>query len=64
MFSATEDSILTLIYNALSSELSLMKQDYAKGAVAWIRKIPGTFGAVDGGYMIVQDYQVGPPVVN
>ena len=48
-FSATNADIITMIYNVDDKELSIMKQDYDKGAVAWIRKIPGSFSSFQGG---------------
>jgi hypothetical protein len=42
-FSLNSDFIYTLLLENEANELSLMKQGYEKGAVIFVRKIPGTF---------------------
>ena len=56
-FSATGVDIFTMLYNVDDKELSIMKQGYDKGAVAWIRKLPGAFSSFQGGLnTFEQDY--------
>jgi hypothetical protein len=42
-FSATANSIYTLLHDTAENQLSLMKQGYEQGSVIFIRRIPGTF---------------------
>jgi hypothetical protein len=56
IFSGTGTSILTMIYDQGYSELSIMSQNYDKGDVEWVRKLPGSFDAIDGGFTFQQEY--------